>query len=408
MPPSGDQSSRHVRSIGQAIGGAIDEAIHLGVRTAGVFGRVIASPIRLFGASPEPRRRRPRPGSAAGIEHREDLATPPPPGKVLIRCIDYSPERVEDRAIQDLEAFLAEPRPEWVAVRWVNIDGLYPYVVNRLRETYNFHTLAAEDVLHLPQRPRVEAYPGHLFIVTQMIAVANQSLHCEQLSAFLFPGTVLTFQEDPGDPWQPVRDRIHAAGSRLRQSSADFLLYALIDALVDHLFPILEMYGDKLESLEIDLLRRPTPELISRVHVVKRELLMMRRALWPMRQMAEDLRRDQADRFTEATRMYLRDVYEHTVHAMDILETFREVAIGLTELYMSALSVRLGEVMKFLAVFAAIFSPITFLAGVYGMNFDVLPELRWRYGYALFWAACAVLTVGPICYFRRKGWLGKS
>lgn len=396
------------QTFGQAIGGAIDDVIHLGFKTVGVVGRALLSPGSVLGGPRETRRRRPRPGTAAGIEHHQDINLPPPPGKVIIRCIDYSLDRVEDRLIEDLDKFLAEPRPEWASVRWINIDGLYPYVVNRLRETYNFHTLAAEDVLHLPQRPRVEPYPGHLFLISQMIEMNQGRLHCEQLSAFLFPGVVITFQETPGDPWQPIRDRIHTAGTSMRSTGADFLLYALIDALVDHIFPILEQYGDKLENMELDLLKKPTAALFNEVHVVKRELLMLRRALWPMRQMADDLRRDEHNRFTDMTRTYLRDVYEHAVQAMDILETFREVASGLTELYMSSVSVRMSEVMKFLAIFAAIFSPVTFVAGVYGMNFKVFPELEWKYGMAMFWGICAILTAGPLWYFRRRGWLGKS
>jgi magnesium transporter len=224
---------------------------------------------------------------------------------------------------------------------------------------------------------------------------------------FFYKDTVITFQEHgPGDVWDPVRERIRRSDAPIRHSGADFLAYALVDAVVDNGFPLIEHYGSVLDEIDAQLLDSPSTELSRRIHAVKRELLLLRRVMWPMRQLVDQLYRDEKSRFTPTTRAFLRDVYEHAVEVLDVIESYREMTSALVEMYMGAMSNRMNEVMKVLTIISTFFIPATFLAGVYGMNFDHFPELHWHYGYVGFWGICGVMTAGLLLFFRRRGWLG--
>ncbi len=352
------------------------------------------------------------PGSAAGIEPHDLHPVPGQPVSVRITCIDYSVEQAVLEEVKDLPAFIARHRPEWSAVRWINVDGIGDLgVIRALAEKYHLHPLAIEDVLHVPQRPKVQAYEedagfqARLFIIVKELELRENLLHTEQVSIFVGHKTVLTFQETPGDVWDPIRQRIRTHGSLLRRNDASFLAYSLIDAVVDESFPILELFGDRLEELEDRVLQHPTPDTIQEIHRVKRELLLVRRALWPMREVLSKMQREPHECFSELTQTYIRDVYDHAVQAIDIVETYREVATGLTETYMTSMSNRMNEIMKVLTIMGTIFIPLTFLAGVYGMNFHHFPELDWPYAYPVFWAICLATAGGMILWFRRRGWL---
>ena len=352
------------------------------------------------------------PGSAAGIEPHELTPVPATPVSVRITVIDYSPDQVTFADVQDLPAFIDEHRPEWSVVRWINVDGLGDLgVIRALAEKYRLHPLAIEDVLHVPQRPKVQAYEeadgfqARLFVIVRELELREGLLHSEQVSVFVGHRTVMTFQETPGDVWDPVRQRIRTSGSALRRNDASFLAYSLIDSVVDETFPILELFGDRLEDLEDRVLQRFSPDTIQEIHRIKRELLLVRRALWPMREVLQRLQRDPHECFSEVTRTYIRDVYDHAVQALDIVETYREMATGLTETYMTAMSNRMNEIMKVLTIMGTIFIPLTFLAGVYGMNFHHFPELEWRWAYPLFWVICFVTAGGMVAWFRHRGWL---
>jgi magnesium transporter len=331
---------------------------------------------------------------------------------VSMTCIDYGPDHAQVQEVQDVTAFLSAHRPEWATVRWINVDGLTDmHVVRGLSEKYHLHPLAIEDVLHVTHRPKVEAYDedgtlqARLFIIARMLELSDGHLRSEQISIFLGHHTVLTFQESRGDVWDGIRQRIQMAGSRLRLNDASFLLHSMLDAIVDHCFPILEFYGDRLEDVEAEVLQRPTPAVIQEIHTLKREMLLLRRAVWPMREVISALQREQHACMSDATRTYMRDVYDHTVQIIDIVETYREIATGLTETYMSAMSQRLNEVMKVLTIIGTIFIPLTFLAGVYGMNFKHFPEIEWVWGYPFFWGVCFVTAVVMLIWFRRRQWL---
>ncbi|MCG6927175.1 MAG: magnesium/cobalt transporter CorA [Acidobacteria bacterium] len=360
-----------------------------------------------------PRRfKKAEPGSPAGLEARDLAALPSTPGAARITCIDYSPDRVQVEEVIDVGDFVARHRPEWSVVRWINVDGLTDLgVIQALAEKYRLHPLAVEDVLHVPQRPRVQAYEEdgsyqpRLFVIAREMELIDGSLHTEQVSLFVGHQTLLTFQEAPGDVWDPIRQRIRTPGSQLRRADVSFLAYALIDAIVDEAFPILEHFGDQLEDLEELVLQRPGPDVAREIHHIKRELLLMRRAMWPMRELLQRMQREPHECFSEITRTYIRDVYDHAIQIIDIVETYREVATGLTETYMTAASNRMNEIMKVLTVMGSIFIPLTFLAGVYGMNFHHFPELDWPWAYPIFWLICLALAGGMVLWFRRRGWL---
>ncbi|HNX50729.1 MAG TPA: magnesium/cobalt transporter CorA [Thermoanaerobaculaceae bacterium] len=359
------------------------------------------------------------PGAHPGLDVHDLARMPSTRGQVGITCIDYCSEQAQVQDVTDVDAFVAAHRPEWTQVRWINVDGLSDLtVVQALAIKYDLHPLAVEDVLHLSQRPKVDAYDSatehqaRLFIIVRMLQLVADRLESEQVSIFLGHKTVLTFQEAPGDVWEPIRMRLRSKGSRIRQNDASFLAYALIDAIVDHCFPILEHYGDRLEELENSILERPTSSVIAQVHTLKRELLLLRRALWPMREVVNSLHREPHECMSDTTRMYLRDVYDHTVQIIDIIETYREVATALAETYMTSVSTRLNEIMKVLTIIGTIFIPLTFLAGVWGMNFgDSMPEIRhsmeyypWIYPVG-FWGLCTITAGALYLWIRRRGWL---
>lgn len=352
-------------------------------------------------------RQRKPPGTAPGLESDRDANTPPAPGVVDVQCMDYGPSKVESRVGVELEALLKEPRPPWAEVRWININGLHPFVVNRCKEHFNLHTLAAEDVLNTSQRPKLEDYSDHLFLVLRMLS-AQGRLNTEQISLFFFKDTLITFQETVGDVWDPIRQRLQNPGARLRTQGAPYLVYALLDAVVDHCFPILEGYGELLEEMEASVLKDPSPSVQQRIHATKRELIVIRRLIWPLRDVINALQRDENGFFNDFVRTYLRDVYDHTIQVIDIVETYREMAGGLNDLYMSSMGNRMNEIMKVLTIMASVFIPITFLAGVYGMNFEHIPEIAWPYAYPVFWVICFSIVSVLLIYFYRKGWIGRG
>jgi magnesium transporter len=351
------------------------------------------------------------PGAKPGIDLEQLEQMPIPAVRVPITCIDYSPNQIETRQITDFEDFIRSRRAPWVQVRWINVDGLSdPEAIRALAIKYGLHPLAIEDLMSTNQRPKLEPYiaeggrPPYLYLIVRMIQHGGGKLESEQISMFVGRDLVITIQEAPGDIWDPIRDRIAKPGSRLRELDASYLAYTLIDSIVDHCFPVLEHYGDRLEELEDLVLERPSRDTISEVHQVKRELLLLRRAVWPMREVVNAMQREPHECMSDTTRTYLRDVYDHLVQIMDIIETYREVGSSLTETYMTSMSNRLSEVMKVLTIIGTIFIPLTFLAGVYGMNMPI-PENQHHMTYPVFWLVCLALSGGMLYWFRKRGWI---
>jgi len=267
-------------------------------------------------------------------------------------------------------------------------------------------------VLSVHQRPKIEQYGEYYFIVTRMVRL-GEHLETEQLSLFLGKNFILTFQEGrPGDCLDLIRERIRQKGGRIREAGLDYLAYALLDAIVDCYFPILEEYGERLEAFEDEILTRPYGDTVARIHEIKRNLLTLRRAIWPQRETFNTLLRDELPLVTNETRLYLRDCYDHVTQLIDLIETYRELGADLIDVYLSSISNRTNEIMRVLTVISTIFIPLTFIAGVYGMNFNPsaspwnMPELNWFWGYPLSLLLMAVVAFGQLIFFRRRGWLG--
>lgn len=321
----------------------------------------------------------------------------------------YGPDELVEAQLDSLETIPAELGRHPVV--WVNVDGLGDVsVIKRLGEIFGLHPLALEDVVHTHQRPKVEQYPEQLFVVLRE-ARLSERLETEQFSLFLGKNFVLSFGEREGDAFDPIRERIRQKSGRVRLRGADYLAYSLIDATIDSCFPMLEAYSDRLEELEDCLVQRPDRAVLARLHDTKRDLLVLRRALWPTREAVAMLSREEHALVAADTRVWLRDCYDHVVQLIDLAETDREVCADLMDLYLSSVSNRLNSVMKVLTIISTIFIPLTFLAGVYGMNFHTevgnMPELLWRHGYLVFWIICGVIAVALLGLFWRLGWLGE-
>jgi magnesium transporter len=352
--------------------------------------------------------------SAHGIELDELHHLPSTSDPVYVTCIDYGPDQftTEDVPVEHLADFLERHRPDWSVVRWINVDGLTNMgVIQSLARKYELHPLAVEDLLQLGHRPKVDPFPAdgnhkaRLFVIMKMVQLRGDHVKTEQISMFIGHNTVLTFQEDHGDVWDDIRERISKPGSRLRRNDAGFLIYALIDAIIDHCFPILEFYGDQIEDLEDRILEQPTDQTVHDIHRLKRELLLLRRAVWPMRELIYKLQQESHECFSETAQTYFRDVYDHIVQIIDVIEAYRESAMSLTETYMNVVSNRMNQIMKVLTIIGTIFIPLTFLAGVYGMNFKFMPELETHWAYPLFWVFCVVLVAVMLFWFRKRKWL---
>ena len=357
-----------------------------------------------------PRRRRldrVPPGTVPGTITVDPEAAPP-----VIRVIAYGPDEMAEATLDkpaDVENYLGK-----CPVVWVNIDGLgEAEVIGKLGELFKIHPLSLEDVVNVTQRPKVENYDEYQFIVTRL-AWLRKTLETEQVSIFLGKGFVLTFQEHAGDCFDPIREHIRKARGRIRSAGADYLAYALLDAIVDNYFPLLEQYSERFEILEDRILARADVHTVGEIHDVKRQLIRLRRAVWPLREAVSLLTRDSSPLIADETRMYLRDCYDHAVQILEIVESHREIASGLMDLYLSSVSNRMNEVMKVLTVIATIFIPLTFIAGIYGMNFNPevsrwnMPELNWAYGYASSLGVMALVALAFVVFFRRKGWLGSA
>lgn len=323
-----------------------------------------------------------------------------------ITIIDYDETHFQEKEVKTIdECFIFKDKP---TVTWINIDGLHQVeILEKLGECYGLHPLVLEDILNTDQRPKMEDYGEYIYIVLKMLDYNDKSneIESEQMSLILGPNFVFSFQEREGDTFNPIRERIRNSKGRIRKMGADYLAYTLLDSIVDNYFIILEKLGEKIEFLEEKLVTRPTPETLQVIHYLKREMIFLRRAVWPLREVVNGLERGESSLVKESTRVYLRDVYDHTIQAIDTIETYRDMVSGMLDIYLSSVSNRLNSVMKVLTIIATIFMPLTFLAGVYGMNFKYMPELEWRWGYPLVWFIMAGIGISMLIYFRKRKWL---
>ncbi len=336
-----------------------------------------------------------------------------PAGPVKIRVIDFDAHHFDERDVERAEECAAYLKQD--TVTWINVDGVHDTeLISRLGALLDIHPLTLEDIVSTKQRPKLEEYPNYVYVVLQMMHYDRETaaLQDEQVSLVFGHGFLISFQESiEGDAFEPVRTRLREHRGRLRSSGADFLAYSLIDIIVDHYMVILESLGEHIEQLEDDVTTNPHPDMMQEINLCRRSVVRLRRSIWPLRDVVSALQRSELPFISPEMNLFLRDVYDHTVRTVEIIESAREVLASLTDLHVSALSFRMNEIMKVLAVIATFFLPLTFIAGLYGMNFDTdasplnMPELEWYYGYPLALGIMGVVALSMYAFFRRRGWM---
>jgi len=323
-----------------------------------------------------------------------------------ITILDYTLNTVTEKEIKAIEECF--PFKEISSITWLNIDGLHETeLIEKIGSHYDIHPLVLEDIMNTDQRPKIEVFDDYMFIVIKMLHFDEKGfkVNSEQVSLILGKNFVISFQEMPGDILEPLRERIRQGKGRIRKMGADYLTYAILDIVVDYYFVILENVGEKIESFEIELMEEPKPQTLKEIYRLKREVLFLRKSVWPLREAVSKLERSESLLISKKTVPYLRDLYDHTIQVIDTVETSRDLLSGMLDLYLSSVSNKMNEVMKVLTIFAAIFIPLTFIAGIYGTNFEFIPELKWHYGYFAMWAIMLVVTLGLLYFFRKKKWL---
>ncbi len=327
--------------------------------------------------------------------------------EVSIRVMDYGPDACHVQRPVKIEDTYALRDSE--SVSWIDIEGLHDTdLLARFGDHFGLHPLVLEDILNTHQRPKLEEYDDYFYIVARMLIAGKtpeDPFHSEQVSFILGKHFIATFQEIPGDVFDPVRNRVEQGRGKSRKSGADYLLYTLLDAIVDNYFALLQSIADRIEEVEQSIVQQPQREDLDKVHKLRRELVYMRRNVWPLRDVVAGLDRSDSPLVADETRVYLRDLHDHVVQVIDAIENFRDVLTSLQDLYMSGISNRTNEIMRVLTIISTIFVPLTFIAGVYGMNFHHFPELEWKWSYLSFWIVSVVLALSLIVWMRRRNWL---
>jgi magnesium transporter len=326
--------------------------------------------------------------------------------KARITVITYGPDSFTERDVERPEESV--PVGDSPLVTWINVEGVQDAAaLETVGKAFGLHPLVLESIANPRQRPKLEEYPNCLFAVVKMFShhVGTDAIEAEQVSLVLGSNFLISFQDREGDAFDAVRERLRNARGRVRGAGADYLLYCLIDAVVDGYFLTCEELGEEVEALEDEVLSNPRPEVAANVQQLRRKVIFLRKAIWPLRDVISGLMREDSPLVRPETGVFLRDVYDHTIQVMDTVESSRDVIAGLLDIYLSSISYHLNEVMKVLTIIATVFIPLTFVVGVYGMNFHYMPELGWRWGYPLLWAVMVAIAGGMLLYFRRKGWL---
>ncbi len=324
--------------------------------------------------------------------------------KIKITLIEYNETEFIEKDFYNFSDCLECVDPSMV--KWINVDGIHDSeLIEKIGKQFNIHPLTLEDIVNSNQRSKFEDYDSYVVSIMKMIYYDTE-IHSEQLSIVLMEGMVISFQEiHGGDAFDMIRSRLRQGKGRVRKMGADYLAYALMDAAVDCYFNILEKVGDRIELLEEELLDNPSKEMLQQLHHMKREMIFLRKAVWPMRELISNLERSETELIRPSTDIYLRDLHDHSVRVIDTVETFRDLLSGMMDIYLSSVSNRMNEVMKVLTIITTIFVPVTFIAGVYGMNFEFMPELHSRWGYGAVWIVMLAIIISLIVYFRRKKWM---
>ena len=327
--------------------------------------------------------------------------------KVRIRIIDYDEahfEETEPKMVEECFPFKDKP-----TITWINIDGLHDIeIIEKIGKHFDLHPLVLEDIVNTEQRPKIEDFGDHIFVVLKMLYYDDKEknqLEAEQVSLIFGSNFVISFQERLGKIFEPLRERIRKGKGRVRKLGTDYLAYALIDSIVDNYFVILEQFGERIEDTEQELATNPTAETLQTIRVFKKEMIFLRKSIWPLREVVNLLERGESSLIQESTGIYLRDVYDHTIQIIDSVESYRDMLSGMLDVYLSSISNKMNEVMKVLTIFAAIFIPLTFVAGIYGTNFTFIPEFEWQWSYFAFLLVLFLIAITMLVYFRRKKWL---
>ena len=337
-----------------------------------------------------------RPGTLVGME-----GSPPP----RVRFMDYTSDEVEEG--EESDAAKLRARLDRDSVTWIEVQGLGDTsTLKKIGRSFGLHDLLLEDASNVPQRPKVEEHDDHLLIVTRVVGLDGGHLRREQVSIVIGRGYVITFEEQHGDQFESVRARVRRGKGSIRHAGPDYLAYAILDLCIDSMFPVIDSLGDLLEELEEAVIDDPTPTTLRRVNDARGHLLILRRLLWASREATQRLARDEHALIIDRNRVYYRDVHDATMQAVEFVESFREMTTGLMSTYLSAAGNKMNEVMKVLTIMASIFIPLTFMAGIYGMNFAWMPELGFKYAYPMLLVAMAVTAVAMVIYFARRGWIG--
>lgn len=326
--------------------------------------------------------------------------------KLFLEAFDYTPHNHTENHLKNVEDCFEFKHTD--SVTWININGLnHVQDIEKIGQHYNLHPLVLEDIVNIAQRPKIDDYENYIFISLKMLYYdKNQTIVSEQVSFIMGGNYVLSFQEAEGDVFDTVRDRIRHAKGRIRHMSSDYLLYTLIDAIVDHYFSVIEILGDKIEDFETEIFSGKIEEDASRnIQDLKREILRVRRSIFPLREVINRIEKNESTLIKQKTIAYYRDIYDHLVQVSENIDIYREMIWGLMDMYMTTISNKMNEVMKVLTIMASIFIPLTFIAGIYGMNFSYIPELQFKYGYFVVWGVMLIIFLGMLYYFKRKKWL---
>ncbi len=326
--------------------------------------------------------------------------------KVKIQIIDYNENKLLEREAATIDECL--PFKETDTVTWINITGVHDMqIIEDLGKKFGLHPLMLEDIVNTEQRPKMDDFGDHLFIVLKMLYRNSEKkgIQHEQVSLIMGPGMVISLQEYEEDVFDSLRERIRTGKGRVRSRGADYLMYALIDMVVDHYFHLFEDFGEEIEALQDAVISNPQPETLQQIQHLKREMIFLRKSVWPQREIISALVRGESPQISEETILFLRDVYDHTIQVIDTVETYRDMLTGMMDIYLSSVSNRMNEVMKVLTIIATIFIPMTFLAGMYGMNFKYMPELEIKWAYPVFWVVIIAIFAMMVLWFKRKKWL---
>ncbi|WP_445475557.1 magnesium/cobalt transporter CorA [Methanococcoides methylutens] len=323
-----------------------------------------------------------------------------------ITVIDYDAENLQELITENIEE--AYPFKDSETVSWIDICGVHKVdLIEKIGTHFGIHPLVLEDIVHTDQRPKVEFFDSYIYIVLKMLHYDKdkEEIIAEQVSIVLGSNFVISFQEVIGDNFDPVRDRLRSSKGRIRKQGPDYLAYALMDSIVDNYFVMLEKIGENVETLDDELLDKPTPKTLEDIHHLKKEVIFLRKFVWPLREVVSSMQREESPFIKETTSIFLKDVYDHIIQVMDTIESYRDILSTMLDLYLSTASNKMNEIMKVLTIIATIFIPLTFVAGIYGMNFEYMPELKWHWGYAAAWGVMLTVAFIMLAYFRKLKWI---